>query len=71
MEVLPFDIFRREIAIKASFINPYTQSRAVELLGHGKVDVKSLITDEVPLEEIGSIFQTRKYAGRGKIIVTP
>ena len=71
MEVRPFDIFRREISIKASFINPYTQGRAVELLSHGKVDVKSLITDEVPLEEIRTIFETRKYAGRGKIIVTP
>lgn len=71
MDILPFELFKNEVSIKASFINPYTQGRAVALLSHGKIDVKSLITDVVCLKDINDIFAEQKYKGRGKIIVTP
>jgi len=71
MEILPFDLFKREITVKASFINPYTQTRAIELLRKGKIDVESLIGAEVPLDDIGDVFRTRRYEGLGKIVVTP
>ena len=71
MDILPFEIFKNEITLKASFINPYTQGRAVALLGQGKIDVASLITDEVKLDDITDIFETEKFKGRGKIIVKP
>lgn len=71
MEILPFDVFKNEITIKASYINPYTQGRAVELLGQKKIDVSSLITDKVRLVDVNDIFKAKKFAGRGKIIVEP
>ena len=71
MDILPFNIFKNELTIKASFINPYTQGRAVALLGQGKIDVASLITDEVKLDNINDIFAAEKYKNRGKIIVKP
>ena len=67
MDILPFDIFKNEITIKASFINPYTQGRAVALLGQGKMDVASLITDEVQLDDIIDIFETEKFKGRVRL----
>lgn len=67
--LMPFDVFKREITIKASFINPYTQKRAVSLLGTRKIDVKSLISDIVRLDGINKVFETNEYKGRGKIIV--
>ena len=67
--LMPFDVFKREITIKASFINPYTQKRAVSLLGSHRIDVKSLITDVVKLEDINKVFVTDSYKGRGKIII--
>lgn len=67
----PFDIFKKEISIKASFINPYTQGRALALLESGKIDVKRLIAARIGLEELpGALESTAKSAG-GKIIVTP
>ena len=30
--IKPFEIFQKEIVLKASFINPYTQKRALELI---------------------------------------
>ncbi len=67
--LLPFDVFKKEITIKASFINPYTQKRAISLLDSKRIIVKDLITDTVKLEEAEDIFKTDKYKGRGKIVV--
>ena len=66
-----FDIFKREVTIKASFINPYTQQRAVDLLRTKKINVKELITDRVPLTEIAQVFMNDSYRKRGKIIIEP
>ena len=32
----PFEIFQKEVVLKASFINPYTQQRAVDLINAGR-----------------------------------
>jgi len=69
--LLPFDVFRREITIKASFINPYTQSRAVSLLQSGRINVKDLITEVVSLDEITNVFEDKSYRTKGKIIIKP
>ena len=71
IELLPFDIFKREIAIKASFINPYTQARAVSLISSGKIDIRSLISNEIQLEDLGGLLREQQYRGKGKIIVVP
>ena len=36
VSVKPFDLFRRELTIKASYINPYTMGRAVDLINAGR-----------------------------------
>jgi len=69
--LMPFDLFRREITIKASFINPCTQKRAVSILESGRIDVKSLITDQVKLDDINKVFEDNSYRKRGKGIVRP
>ncbi|HZK70566.1 MAG TPA: zinc-dependent alcohol dehydrogenase family protein, partial [Clostridia bacterium] len=67
----PFDVFKREITLKASFINPYTQNRAVSLLESGKINVRDLITDKVKLADINKVFEDKSYRSRGKIIIEP
>jgi L-iditol 2-dehydrogenase len=69
--VAPFDLFKREVTIKASFINPYTQQSAVSLLQSHKINVKDLITDRLPLDDIGEVFSNNAYRSRGKIIIKP
>jgi L-iditol 2-dehydrogenase len=69
--LMPFDVFKREITVKASFINPYTQKRAVSLLESGKVNVKDLITDKVKLTDINKVFEDNTYRSRGKVIIVP
>ncbi len=67
--VKPFSIFQRELNITASFINPYTFSRSVRVLGSGRVKMDDIITDIVPLERINEIFTDEKYRKCGKILV--
>ena len=65
----PFDLFKREVTVKASFINPYTQKRAISLLESGRINVRDLITDRIELGQLGPLLAAKDYRGKGKIIV--
>lgn len=69
LPVKPFDLFRKEITLKASFINPYTQQRAVALIESGKIDVKSMISNRLPLEELEKVLGDSAMRSQGKIII--
>lgn len=68
---MPFELFKKEVTVKASFINPYTQDRAVSLLKSGRLNVKDLITDIITLDNINKVFGDNYYRSRGKIIIKP
>lgn len=69
MEIRPFDIFKREITIKASFINPYTFGRALALIGSGKIDVSSMVAYREPLAELPAILADPSRRREGKVII--
>jgi len=69
MNILPYEIFKKELHITASYINPYTFERALKLLESGKIDVKSIITDIVPLDDITKVFTDSSYRRRGKVLI--
>ena len=71
IDVKPFDLFRNEIEVKSSFINPYTISRAIALIDSKKIDVKSMIADCVPLKRLVSILSDESLRAEGKYIVEP
>lgn len=50
VEVVPYDIYRREIEIIGSFTNPYTNEAALEMLT--KVDVNPIITNPIKLQQL-------------------
>ncbi|HBP37194.1 MAG TPA: alcohol dehydrogenase [Clostridiales bacterium] len=67
--IQPYDIFKRQLKLTSSFINPYTFERAVEILALGKVKVDEIITDIVPLPEINKVFNDSAYRRRGKVLI--
>jgi threonine dehydrogenase-like Zn-dependent dehydrogenase len=71
ISVKPFDLFKREVVLKASYINPYTQKRAISLISSGKLDVNSMIYDTIPLDELPGLLADTKKRGIGKYIVEP
>lgn len=69
ISVKPFTLFKKEMVLKSSFINPYTYQRAVSLIEEGAIDVKSMICDKIPLEELPGILADRKKRSIGKYII--
>ena len=71
LPVKPFELFKKEIVLKASYINPYTQKRALSLIESGKIDVKSMIGGIEPLEKLEEILESPALRSRGKFIIDP
>lgn len=65
----PFDAFKKEITIKASFVNPYTHGRAAALLNAGKLSLGELISDIILLDQINDAFTIKGH--KGKMIIKP
>ena len=71
ISIKPFEIFQKEIVLKASFINPYTQKRALELIDSGKIDVSSIVYSCEPLENLPQILADGALRAKGKFIIKP
>ncbi len=71
ISVKPFKIFKKEIVLKASFINPYTQKRALELIDNGKIDVSSIVYGFESLEKLPEILSCGELRAKGKFIINP
>lgn len=69
LPIKPFELFKKEIVIKASFINPYTQKRAVALIESGSIDVKSMIDKTAQLEALPEILSNPQLRSQGKVII--
>ena len=67
--IQPDLIFKKEIKLISSFINPYTFERAISLIESGQIKIKELISDIVPLEESKKVFEDPLYRTRGKIMI--
>ncbi|MEY8354292.1 zinc-dependent alcohol dehydrogenase family protein [Lachnospiraceae bacterium 54-53] len=70
LPVMPFELFKKEVVIKASYINPYTQKRAISLLESGCIDVKPMIHKTISLEELPMVLGDASQRSRGKMIVS-
>ena len=71
ISVKPFEIFQKELTLKASYINPCTQQRALQLIDSGRLDVESMVCSTVGLEELESVLSDPKRRAEGKFIVVP
>ena len=71
MTIKPFEIFKKEIVLKASFINPYTQKRALELIDGKKIDVSSIVYACEPLDRLPEILADGALRAKGKFIIKP
>lgn len=69
--VKPFQIFQKELELKASYINPYTQKRALELIDSGRLDVTSMIAEACPLTCLKNVLSQPQLRAKGKFIVIP
>lgn len=71
ISIKPFEIFKKEIEIKASFINPYTQQRALDMIDSNRIDVSSMVYKLAPLDELPKILADKELRRKGKFIIIP
>lgn len=71
INVRPFEFFQKEIVLKSSFINPYTQKRALDLIDSRKIDVESMIYDVCELEKLEEILSDTSLRAKGKYLINP
>lgn len=69
--VKPFDIFKKEVDIKASYINPYTIDRAAELINSRMIDVGFMQCEPLPLERLADAVSDMELRKRGKLVINP
>ena len=69
--IKPFEIFQKELVLKSSYINPYTQKRALDLIDSGRLDVESMIYEVCGLEQLEDILSKPELRANGKYIISP
>ncbi len=65
--VSPFLLYAKELTITSTFVSPYSFPRALAMLP--KLELKSLITDIVPLKDIQKAFEMHKKGKSIKILI--
>lgn len=65
----PFAAFKKELTIRTSFVNPNTQGRAADIICSGRMNLKDIISDRLPLDRIGEAFLPGPR--RGKMVIMP
>ena len=70
IRVKPFELFKKEITLRSSFINPYTFPDATRLIESGRLDVRSMIYQTAPLEALPKLLADPKALSKGKYIIT-
>lgn len=66
-----FDVYKKELTIKGSFVNPDTHYRAVELLNAGKLDFTPIITHRFPLGQMDAAIAEQMGSASIKVVVCP
>ena len=69
--VKPFEVFQKELVLTSSYINPYTQRRALELIDSGRLDVSAMVAKVASLDELGAILSDPALRAMGKYIIDP
>jgi 2-desacetyl-2-hydroxyethyl bacteriochlorophyllide A dehydrogenase len=64
-----FEVFKRELTIKGSFINPDTHNRAVNLINSKRIDVSKIITHRFGLSELEKAIKTQMGNESIKVII--
>lgn len=69
VELPLFDVYKKELHISGSMINPDTHQRAVNLINSGKIKIEPLITHRFSLNHLEEAIQSQMGTDSLKVIV--
>ncbi|MEY8312428.1 zinc-dependent alcohol dehydrogenase family protein [Oscillospiraceae bacterium 42-9] len=64
-----FDVYKKELTIRGSFVNPDTHARAVALINSSKVDFGPIITHRFPLAQLSEAIAAQQGSESIKVVV--
>lgn len=64
-------VYRKELCIRGSFINPDTQGRAVELINNGRIRLDPIITHSFPVTRMEEAILMQMSKESIKVVVEP
>ena len=64
-----FSVYKKELTIKGSFVNPDTHQRAVNLINSGRINFKPIITHKYSIDEIEEAIKMQMSNDSIKVIV--
>ena len=64
-----FDVYKKELTIRGSFVNPDTHERAVRLINSGKLDFTSIITHRFNLDQLPEAIAMQMSSESIKVVV--
>jgi 2-desacetyl-2-hydroxyethyl bacteriochlorophyllide A dehydrogenase len=67
----PFDLLFREVKLVTSFLNPFTHRRAADLIASGMIEVETLISRKVSLDDAPEAVGNPPRPGEVKVLVVP
>ncbi len=71
ISLLPFEVFKKELTLKSSFINPCTHRRALDLINSKRVDVSSMVYEVAGLDKLEEILKEPSLRANGKYLIAP
>ena len=69
--IKPYDVFRRELTIRGTYVNPFTMERALALLGSGRINWEAIVTHRFPLSDFERAWATHREGAGLKVCVRP
>lgn len=66
VQIEPYELYRKELRIAASNLNPFTMEKAVAMLGARTVKVEGIVSHAVSLEELPALLLNPPPAGEVK-----
>ena len=71
-EPLPlFDVYKKELTVRGSIINPDTHQRAVNLINSGRLEIEKLITHHYDLEHLEDAILMQMSSESIKVVIHP
>ncbi len=71
VEIQPFDLLVRELRLEAAYLNPFTHGRAAAMVASGVLDLDSLITRTISLDQVPGEIAGAPLEGDIKIMAVP
>lgn len=69
--IKPYDMFRRELTIRGTYVNPFTMERSLALLDSGRINWREIVTHRFPLDNFEEAWAAQREGAGLKICLQP